>query len=370
MPEPTTSTTTKKRKQTAAAVDVPAKKSKKDGKDKKEKKEKKEKGKARGDAAHTDANADSEFHVVKTELVVSIAPVFVGNPRAGVEEMLDSMVMRYIPALRGVVLSHSNLRFLSTTATIKADCPFLVSKIEFDATIWSPRVGMKLGMSMINQFWTVGKVNLCSPDHVSLLLHRTFNVSIPRHHLPKGEWDFEYGPAENDPEFGPDVDADEGGPGEKAEGDGGGKWVHHLTNAKLGGADGFLEFTVIGLTVANEMLSLLGSIQPDPFSPLHKPESSAAEKHQTESEQEDIEVEQAIQPWGDDENDDGAEEDEVDTDEEDTFKALGKMTDEASKAEAGRRAAEEAARADKEKKRKRKAENAEKSEGKKKRSKS
>lgn len=33
---------------------------------------------------------------------------------------------------------------------------------------------------------------------------------------------------------------------EKQEGDGGGKWVHHLTNKTLGGPDGFLEFTVIG----------------------------------------------------------------------------------------------------------------------------
>ncbi|KAF5385752.1 hypothetical protein D9615_002481 [Tricholomella constricta] len=337
MPEPST----KKRKQSNIAneQDVPAKKLKK------EKRQKKEKGKAR----------DTEFHVVKTSLMVSIAPVFAGNLRAGVDEMLDSMIMRYIPALRGVVLSHSNLRFLSTTATIQADCPFLVCKIEFDATIWSPHVGMKL----------VGKVNLCSPDHVSLLLHRTFNVSIPRYHLPKGEWEFEYGPAENDPEFGPDADAaedeEEEGKTEKTEGDGGGKWVHHLTNENLGGVDGFLEFTVIGLTVANEMLSLLGSIQPDPFSPEHRPESSAAEKHPTESEMEDIEVEHEMELQEEDEE-------ELESDEEDTFKTLGKMTDEAAAAEAERRAAEEAALAEaQEKKRKRKAEKAE---GKKKRTKS
>jgi hypothetical protein len=27
-------------------------------------------------------------------------------------------------------------------------------------------------------------------------------VSIPRHHIPADQWEFEYGPAENDPEFG------------------------------------------------------------------------------------------------------------------------------------------------------------------------
>lgn len=57
-----------------------------------------------------------------------------------------SICLRYIPALRGVVLSHSNLRFLSKTGAVQGDCPFLVCPIEFDATIWSPRVGMKLSM--------------------------------------------------------------------------------------------------------------------------------------------------------------------------------------------------------------------------------
>ena len=47
-----------------------------------------------------------------------------------------------------------------------------------------------------------GKINLCSPDHISLLVHRTFNVSIPRHHITTDSYEFEYGPAENDPEFG------------------------------------------------------------------------------------------------------------------------------------------------------------------------
>ncbi|KAG6852231.1 hypothetical protein C0991_001810 [Blastosporella zonata] len=309
---------TKKRKQTGNVVDIekPAKKSKKDKRDKTDQKEKR----------------DTEFHVVKTSLVVSIAPTFAANPRAGVEEMLDSMVMRYIPALRGVVLSHSNLRFLSKTATIQADSPYLVCSIEFDATVWSPQVGMKL----------MGKINLCSPDHISLLLHRTFNVSIPRHHIPKDEWEFEYGPAENDPEFGPEADAEDAEEGtSKKEGDGGGKWVHHVTGAKLGNTAGYLTFTVIGLTVANEMLSLLGSVQPDPFSPEHVPQNGPAGKASpTQSEEVEDEID--------------LEEEELESDDEDTFKTLGKLSDEAAAAEAAQRAAaEEVELAAKDKKRKR-----------------
>ena len=93
----------------------------------------------------------------------------------------------------------------------------------------------------------VGKVNLCSPDHVALLVHRTFNVSIPRHHIPTDQWEFEYGPAENDPEFSAEIapdaahDADVGATVES-----GGRWVHSITSSKLGEEDGYVEFTVVG----------------------------------------------------------------------------------------------------------------------------
>ena len=93
----------------------------------------------------------------------------------------------------------------------------------------------------------MGKVNLCSPDHVSLLVHRTFNVSIPRHHIPTDNWEFEYGPAENDPEFGGEAAGGLEVDGETSETvESSGRWVHKLTGEKLGGEEGNLEFTVIG----------------------------------------------------------------------------------------------------------------------------
>ena len=88
---------------------------------------------------------------------------------------------------------------------------------------------------------TVGKVNLCSPDHISLLVHRTFNVSIPRGHIPVEEWEFEYGAAENDPEFGHE---ERGESTEEMNQDTAGKWVHRVTGESL--ASKVVEFTVIG----------------------------------------------------------------------------------------------------------------------------
>ncbi|KAH8107973.1 hypothetical protein BXZ70DRAFT_913515 [Cristinia sonorae] len=229
-----------------------AKRSKTEKQSRKDKKEKKkDKGKAREE--------DGQFKVVQATMALSIPPIFANTLTAGAEEMLDSMVMRYIPALQGVVLSHSNLQFLDSAATIKADCPFSNIHVGFEATVWCPQIGMKLS----------GRVNLSSPDHISLLVHRTFNVSIPRRHIPTDNWEFEYGPAENDPEFGAAAAEDDqiadGGAAETSTVEGSGRWVHKITGMTLGGSSGELEFTVIGLTIANQMLSLVGSIQPDPF---------------------------------------------------------------------------------------------------------
>ncbi len=73
--------------------------------------------------------------------VKSPVPVFV--PSA-----LACAAYRYIPALRGVVLAHDRLEFLDKVATIKADCPFANCRVAFDATVWSPQVGMKLCESL------------------------------------------------------------------------------------------------------------------------------------------------------------------------------------------------------------------------------
>jgi DNA-directed RNA polymerase I subunit RPA43 len=88
----------------------------------------------------------------------------------------------------------------------------------------------------------VGRVNLCSPDHISLLIHRTFNASIPRHHIPTADWVFQYGPAENDPEFGPEAQGYEEGEEQESSG----KWISRHTGENIGGEHGNLKFTVIG----------------------------------------------------------------------------------------------------------------------------
>lgn len=99
-----------------------------------------------------------------------------------------------------------------------------------------------------------GKISLCSPDHISLLVHRTFNVSVPRHHIPTDDYEFEWGVAPNDPDFAAEDDATttaappEDEPAEPPELDAhkSDRWVRRDGGALLGDATGHIEFTVIG----------------------------------------------------------------------------------------------------------------------------
>lgn len=110
---------------------------------------------------------------------------------------------------------------------------------------------MKIYLGCMTHKLLEGRINLSSPDHVSLLVHRTFNVSILRQHLPFERYEFEYGPAENDPEFGVRVASGASSPGPEVAGEeqevrDPGRWVHRSTGIPLGGVERTIEFTIIG----------------------------------------------------------------------------------------------------------------------------
>ncbi|KAG8711815.1 hypothetical protein FRC11_001771 [Ceratobasidium sp. 423] len=194
---------------------------------------------------------DSEFKLVRARTSISLPPRFAGDARRGVEEILDNLVMRYVPSLRGVLLSHKDHKFASGVAIMYAEGPYPTTQVEFDAGVWAPEVGMRI----------TGRISLHATDHIGLLVHRTFNASIDRAHIPgDGEWEYVHGPVANDPEIN-----DEERQGDEESG----RWINSQTGKTLGGESGLVEFTVIGYTIANQMLSLHGSLQPDPFSPEH-----------------------------------------------------------------------------------------------------
>lgn len=72
--------TSNKRKQHLSNSDSPSKRAKKPAKE---------------DVKSIEKEHDREFNTVSASLVISISPLFANNTKGGVEEMLDSMIMRY-----------------------------------------------------------------------------------------------------------------------------------------------------------------------------------------------------------------------------------------------------------------------------------
>ncbi|CAE6381739.1 unnamed protein product [Rhizoctonia solani] len=208
----------------------------------------KSKSKSKTDLPST---SKTEFKLVRARTSISLPPRFAGEAKRGVEEILDNLVMRYVPSLRGVLLSHKDHKFMSNVAIMYAEGPYPTTQVEFDAGVWAPEVGMRI----------TGRISLHATDHIGVLVHRTFNASIDKAHIPgDGEWEYVHGPVANDPEIN----------SEEREGDEElGRWINSQTGETLGGESGLVEFTVIGYTIANQMLSLHGSLQPDPFAPEH-----------------------------------------------------------------------------------------------------
>ncbi|ORY90774.1 hypothetical protein BCR35DRAFT_299345 [Leucosporidium creatinivorum] len=182
---------------------------------------------------------------------------------------------------------------------------FGLANVEFKGMAWRPRVGQKI----------VGSPTLSTPSHISLLIHNLFNASIPASHIQTNDYHF-------DPEFPvpeaiqkrqqlsfpsaiveeekteqeeveekaevadeeelaelEDRKADEEVEEDKEEEEideeaqeeeayrEKGWWRHNVTNEPLGGDEGRIEFTIVGITIANSMISLTGSLLADPFSP-------------------------------------------------------------------------------------------------------
>ncbi|KAI5450491.1 hypothetical protein NCC49_002948 [Naganishia albida] len=217
--------------------------------------------------APKDAHIDSPFLRVNTDIRLSIPPVFATDLNRGAMEMLDSLVMRYTPALQAVLLAYSDIKFADTTANILNDCPFAIADVSFNAVVWSPKIGHRLA----------GTHSLSSASHISLILYKTFNVSIPLEHIPLDEYEFDEDvPAseirevdgqvldsdeeESSDEEDADEEEDDVAVG-KAEVIETGRWRNKKTGKLLGAGGEEIAFTVTGLQVSNQMLSLTGSLK-------------------------------------------------------------------------------------------------------------
>jgi DNA-directed RNA polymerase I subunit RPA43 len=110
---------------------------------------------------------------------------------------------------------------------------------------------------------SAARVNLFSPDHISFLIHRTFNISIPRNHIPLDKYYFEdyvhfgtrAGSNNATSASQNEMDVDETPEtihGQFAientleDAESLGKWLVVSNGERIGGEGGFVEFTIIG----------------------------------------------------------------------------------------------------------------------------
>ncbi|CAO1624903.1 unnamed protein product [Parajaminaea phylloscopi] len=204
----------------------------------------------------TSQPVSSAFELQYPVLTVALPPIHCSDPSAAVAEMLDSLIMRFVPPLNGVLVSHGQTYFLtdggveSASAVVEADSAFAKAQVAVECCVWRPRVGIKVQ----------GTITLSTPSHVSLLVHSTFNASIPKAHLDEY---YEYvegsGALDGEDSFDEDKGEDEDASG--------GHWRHRKTRQPLGAAnEGRVDFVVVSLTISGHSLSLGGSLLSRPFS--------------------------------------------------------------------------------------------------------
>ncbi|KAK4048071.1 hypothetical protein OIO90_005972 [Microbotryomycetes sp. JL221] len=312
------------------------------------------------------ANSNDEFVTFRARMRMPIAPCWSARGTLGgqagqgglegVKEVLASWVLRYLPPIKGVLLSFDpQPTFAHPSESFKAKASpfstkrsthllddqedpsdedetdstsepkqvqlkvlpmiegsgFALAYVNWQGMAWRPRIGQQI----------VGSPTLSTPSHISLLLHDLFNASIPATHVPSDVWYFdpeypvpdvvqqrqqlelptlasatdatnkvsieENGEADDNDEATDDQDEEEQQAKQIAneveqEEDSyrqHGWWLRRDTNEPLGGEQGRIQFTIVGITIANGMISVTGSLLDDPFSPDVAKASTSALPH-------------------------------------------------------------------------------------------
>ncbi|KAJ2743097.1 hypothetical protein GGI20_004010 [Coemansia sp. BCRC 34301] len=225
----------------------------------------------------------SSFTECTVKLTVTLAPVYSRDHLAGVHEALNNMLLHYVPQVRGVVLAYSKVKPRNDKALMFFDSPYGQLEVSARLLLWRPIAGMALR----------GQINVQSPDHIGMLLWDTFNASIPASFIPKDK--YEWRPfnedeiaaralptlmqnqaavdGESEDSNGGDTDVDvtmtlqsqgdadvPASPYTSSNRYGSGEWVVKGTSQCVG-AEGCLEFVVVDVIRANEVLSVTGALR-------------------------------------------------------------------------------------------------------------
>ncbi|KAJ1917672.1 hypothetical protein H4219_003084 [Mycoemilia scoparia] len=273
-----------KKKSKGNVIDVPgtpgdsSKSSKKDKKDKKEKKKKSQsssKGLENGIQALVSSaskHTGSGFVETTSQVLITLSPAHANDPWAGIHDTLNSMILCYVAQLEGVVLCYNEVTMSNDLGLMLFDSPYSQFKVQAKFLLWKPQVGMKMK----------GQITIQSPDHIGLLLFNTFNASIPSSLIQKSAYEWKKAADDEDQDKVPkvpdaeDVDQDEeekdgmdveedvlsADKESKPTATGGslGEWVKKNDGSPIDNENGWLEFSVVEVLRANEVLSITGCL--------------------------------------------------------------------------------------------------------------
>ncbi|KAK1118960.1 hypothetical protein K0M31_013730 [Melipona bicolor] len=113
---------------------------------------------------------ESRVYFEKFKKHFGLHPFHLTNLNAALNEILSSNLNSYDPDLKGFLLAYRNPKLLTSLGEIFYDTCFIHVDVETEFYVFRPEVGCKLK----------GVVNKKGLDHIGILVHKTFNVSIPK----------------------------------------------------------------------------------------------------------------------------------------------------------------------------------------------
>ncbi|KAK9299242.1 hypothetical protein QLX08_007687 [Tetragonisca angustula] len=113
---------------------------------------------------------ESRVYFEKFTKHFGLHPFHLTNLNAALNEILSTNLNSYDPDLKGFLLAYRNPKLLTSLGEIFYDTCFIHVDIETDFYVFRPEVGCKLK----------GVVNKKGLDHIGILVHKAFNVLIPK----------------------------------------------------------------------------------------------------------------------------------------------------------------------------------------------
>lgn len=124
---------------------------------------------------HMDADA---VKIVRRRLAVQLPPAALADVKAALVRHLKMRLGRFDSDMDGIVLDYKNVKILNDRGLIKHDSADIQLDIEADFHAFRPEVGVKLR----------GVINKKCVTHLSVLVHKIFNVVIPRPTETLADW--------------------------------------------------------------------------------------------------------------------------------------------------------------------------------------